>query len=161
MVESLVWLIIWLHSLRCVASRETAFMHSITAAGVVHSIARACRDGQLSHCGCSRAARPKNLHRGMRRVTNDLINWRTSHTTHSQHRHSGPGSRAVYYSSRTDPIGKRTKTKPNSESLKVKLYFTKVLTFVALIAFDRHWNLDIPSRYWSVRTHDLVLYILF
>ncbi|RWS15153.1 protein Wnt-5b-like protein [Dinothrombium tinctorium] len=33
------------------------------AAGVVHSIATACRDGQLSNCGCSRAARPKNLQR--------------------------------------------------------------------------------------------------
>lgn len=30
---------------------------------VVHAVARACRDGQLSNCGCSRAARPKNLQR--------------------------------------------------------------------------------------------------
>ena len=45
------------------ASREAAFAHSVAAAGVVHAIARACRDGQLSNCGCSRAARPKNLQR--------------------------------------------------------------------------------------------------
>lgn len=43
------------------ASRETSFAHAIAAAGVVHSIARACRDGQLSNCGCSRASRPKTL----------------------------------------------------------------------------------------------------
>jgi wingless-type MMTV integration site family protein 5 len=46
-----------------IASREAAFAHAVSAAGVVHAIARACRDGQLSHCGCSRATRPKNLHR--------------------------------------------------------------------------------------------------
>jgi hypothetical protein len=42
-------------------SREAAFAHSIAAAGVVHSISRACREGQLSSCGCSRALRPKSL----------------------------------------------------------------------------------------------------
>ncbi|XP_076334211.1 protein Wnt-5b-like [Tachypleus tridentatus] len=46
-----------------IASREAAFTHAISAAGVVHVISRACRDGQLSNCGCSRAVRPKNLHR--------------------------------------------------------------------------------------------------
>lgn len=44
-----------------IGSREAAFAHSIAAAGVVHSISRACREGQLSSCGCSRALRPKNL----------------------------------------------------------------------------------------------------
>ena len=46
-----------------VASREAAFTHAISSAGVVHSIARACREGQLSTCGCSRRSRPKILHR--------------------------------------------------------------------------------------------------
>lgn len=46
-----------------IASRESAFAHSISAAGVVYAIARACRDGQLSHCGCSRDPRPKSLNR--------------------------------------------------------------------------------------------------
>ncbi|XP_031779559.1 protein Wnt-5b-like [Nasonia vitripennis] len=44
-------------------SRETAFVHAITAAGVVYSLGRACRDGQLSSCGCSRSGRPKDLNR--------------------------------------------------------------------------------------------------
>ena len=38
-------------------------MHAITAAGVVYSLGRACRDGQLSSCGCSRSGRPKDLNR--------------------------------------------------------------------------------------------------
>jgi len=42
-------------------SRETSFTHAISAAAVVQAIARACRDGQLSNCGCSRASRPKTL----------------------------------------------------------------------------------------------------
>ncbi|XP_013792286.2 protein Wnt-5b-like, partial [Limulus polyphemus] len=46
-----------------IASREAAFIHAVTAAGVVYSIGRGCRDGQLGGCGCSRAARPHNLHR--------------------------------------------------------------------------------------------------
>ncbi|KAH9389286.1 Protein Wnt-5b [Tyrophagus putrescentiae] len=46
-----------------IASRESAFAHAISAAGVVYAIARACRDGQLTHCGCSRDARPKSLNR--------------------------------------------------------------------------------------------------
>ena len=29
----------------------------------MYAIARACRDGQLSHCGCSRDPRPKSLNR--------------------------------------------------------------------------------------------------
>nr|XP_046918584.1 protein Wnt-5b-like [Dermatophagoides farinae] len=44
-----------------IASRESAFAHAISAAGVVYAIARACRDGQLSHCSCGRSARPKSL----------------------------------------------------------------------------------------------------
>ena len=33
-------------------SRETAFIHAITSAGVVHSIARWCSQGMLSNCEC-------------------------------------------------------------------------------------------------------------
>lgn len=46
-----------------IASRETAFVHAITTAGVVYSISRSCRDGQLSSCGCSRSSRPRDLKR--------------------------------------------------------------------------------------------------
>lgn len=45
------------------ASREAAFTHAISAAGVVHAVSRACREGELSTCGCSRRSRPKKLHR--------------------------------------------------------------------------------------------------
>lgn len=44
-------------------SRETAFTYAISAAGVVNAISRACREGELSTCGCSRAARPRDLPR--------------------------------------------------------------------------------------------------
>lgn len=33
-------------------SKEVAFIHAITSAGVVHSLAKACRDGSLEDCGC-------------------------------------------------------------------------------------------------------------
>ncbi|OWR48186.1 Wnt-5b like protein, partial [Danaus plexippus plexippus] len=49
--------------LTLIASRETAFTHAITAAGVSLSLSRACRDGTLSSCGCSRANRPRHLHK--------------------------------------------------------------------------------------------------
>jgi len=44
-----------------IPSREAAFAHSVAAAGVVMSVARSCRDGQLSSCGCSRSQRPADL----------------------------------------------------------------------------------------------------
>lgn len=45
------------------ASREAAFTHAVSAAGVVHAISRSCREGELSRCGCSNDPRPENLHR--------------------------------------------------------------------------------------------------
>ena len=45
------------------ASREVAYLHAVTAAGVAHAVSRSCRDGQLSSCGCARSGRPRDLHR--------------------------------------------------------------------------------------------------
>ncbi len=46
-----------------IASREAAFANAIASAGVVHSVSRGCRDGQLNSCGCSSANRPTDLER--------------------------------------------------------------------------------------------------
>ncbi|XP_041632440.1 protein Wnt-5 isoform X2 [Drosophila kikkawai] len=45
-----------------IAAPEMAFIHALAAATVTSFIARACRDGQLASCGCSRGTRPKQLH---------------------------------------------------------------------------------------------------
>lgn len=42
-------------------SREAAFVQAIKAAGIAHSMGRACRDGRLNTCSCSRSGRPKEL----------------------------------------------------------------------------------------------------
>ena len=36
----------------CLDSREKAFIHAISTAGVVYSVTRACTKGELSQCGC-------------------------------------------------------------------------------------------------------------
>ena len=43
------------------ASKEAAFAYAVASAGVVHSVSRGCRDGQLHSCGCSRAKAPTEL----------------------------------------------------------------------------------------------------
>jgi len=38
-------------------------VHALSAAGVVHAVARACRDAELSTCGCSHRPRPPAIAR--------------------------------------------------------------------------------------------------
>ncbi|VDO71595.1 unnamed protein product [Schistosoma curassoni] len=45
------------------SSREAGFAHAISAAGVVHALARSCKEARLYSCGCSKADRPDQLHR--------------------------------------------------------------------------------------------------
>lgn len=45
------------------ASRESGFVHAITAAGVLQAISRSCRNGDISTCGCSNSKRPGNLNK--------------------------------------------------------------------------------------------------
>ena len=43
------------------ATRESAFVNAIESAGVLQAIARSCRNGDISTCGCSKSKRPENL----------------------------------------------------------------------------------------------------
>ncbi|XP_065200658.1 protein Wnt-5b-like [Planococcus citri] len=42
-------------------NKEAAFLQAVTTASVMHGIARTCRDGQLTRCGCSTLTRPADL----------------------------------------------------------------------------------------------------
>ncbi|KFB45524.1 AGAP010290-PA-like protein [Anopheles sinensis] len=44
-----------------IGSPEMAFVYAMAAAAASSFIARACRDGQLASCGCSRSSRPSKL----------------------------------------------------------------------------------------------------
>lgn len=46
-----------------VANRETALAHAMFSAGITYAVSRACKQGLLKSCTCSRTARPKNLPR--------------------------------------------------------------------------------------------------
>ena len=39
------------------ANKETAFVHAITAAGVVYEVTRSCSRGELKECNCARKER--------------------------------------------------------------------------------------------------------
>lgn len=45
------------------ANRETALAHAMFSAGITYAVSRACKQGLLKACSCSRSSRPKNLPR--------------------------------------------------------------------------------------------------
>ena len=40
-----------------IGTRESAFVHAISSAGVAHALTRACSSGDLENCGCDRSLR--------------------------------------------------------------------------------------------------------
>uniref|UniRef100_A0AAU7E8Y1 Protein Wnt n=1 Tax=Terebratalia transversa TaxID=34513 RepID=A0AAU7E8Y1_TERTR len=46
-----------------IGSKEAGFTHAISSAGVVFAVGRACRQGSISACGCSKKKRPGELSR--------------------------------------------------------------------------------------------------
>lgn len=52
----------FLHPQIKIGTKEAAFIHSIVAAGAMHTISRACMENKLSKfCGCSKEGRPDDL----------------------------------------------------------------------------------------------------
>lgn len=43
------------------ASKEDAFLHAVSSAGIAHAVSRGCRNGLISKCSCSEKDRPKTL----------------------------------------------------------------------------------------------------
>jgi len=42
-------------------TRETAFIHAITAAGVTYTVTQGCSSGQVMDCPCDRTLSGKNI----------------------------------------------------------------------------------------------------
>lgn len=48
----------------CTASREAAYLHAITAAGVSHAVTASCGEGNLQSCDCDRSLSGKATQKG-------------------------------------------------------------------------------------------------
>ncbi|CAO1363206.1 unnamed protein product [Diamesa tonsa] len=60
--------------------RESAFAYAISAAGVVHNVARACSQGQLLSCGCDPSSHRKSLNKSLR---DSLERWKWGGCSHN------------------------------------------------------------------------------
>lgn len=54
-------------NLNAIGTKESAYIHALTSAGVAFAITKACSTGRLSSCGCDMSAADKN--------TNGSIRW--------------------------------------------------------------------------------------
>jgi len=43
----------------CSGTRETAFVHAISSAGVAHAVTRSCSTGTIDRCGCDRTVQDR------------------------------------------------------------------------------------------------------
>ena len=43
--------------------KEASYLQAIISAGIMHAVAKACKEGQLTRCGCSTLSRPQDLNK--------------------------------------------------------------------------------------------------
>lgn len=80
---------------RSSGTREAAFVHAISAAGVAHSVTRGCSSGQLEKCGCDRTVRGKSSEGFMWSGCSDNIAFGNAFSkafVDARERHKGPNA---------------------------------------------------------------------
>lgn len=50
----------------CVGTKESAYIHALTSAGIAYAITKACSTGRLSSCGCDMSMRETNTNQSQR-----------------------------------------------------------------------------------------------